>query len=130
MRASDQLVCDERRELISRAIRQAGVLDDRNFKLEWADEGLTTGYTLCGCVARAAAYMTYNFTHHKLGQPSSRLRFNEDTSYIGIIDGPLKLVACDMTYNQEQIYLGSIVHRAVSSLILDGYTPVAPENTL
>ena len=119
VRATDQLVCNDRQKLINHAIRQAGVLDSHNFKLEWVNEDLTTGYTLRGCTARAAAFMTYSFSHQELGQPSSRLRFNENESYIGIIDGPLEYALRDLSYNQTQISLGTILHRALGNLILD-----------
>ena len=130
MRATDKLVSDERQELIGRSLHRADVLDDRNFKLEWADEDLTTGYILRGCVARASALMTYSFTHQQLGRQSSRLRFNEGAAYIGIIDGPLKLETLDMTYGQEQMYLGTIIRRALNSLILDRYNSVSTDGTL
>lgn len=129
-RAADQLVCDERERLIGTVVHDLHVSDSRNFKLEWADEDLTTGYILRGCVARAASYMTYSFTHQELGRPSSRLRFNEHASHIGIIDGPLKLFTCDMNYGQEQIYLGKLVHRALNNLLFDNYQSISADDTL
>jgi len=128
--AADQLVIDERQQRIYHAIRLAGVLDDRNFKLEWANQELTAAYTLRGTLAKATSYTMYSFFTQQLGEPSSKLRFNENSNIIRAIDGPLKVAVRDMAPEEMQMFLAAVVHEAIGDLIIDSYSAAASGDTL
>jgi hypothetical protein len=130
VQAADQLVIDERQERICHATRLAGVLDEHNFKLEWTDQELTTGFTLRGIFKPEVGTMTYSFSLQELSQPaSSRLRFNENAAVVRVIDGPLQINIAGMAFEQEQTHLSTIVYEALGDLILDSYKATPSSGT-
>lgn len=121
LQAADRLVIYERQELINRAARLRGIRDKHGFVMDWLEDTSNTMYRLRGVVMPEKSHVSYSLTVQTGEDEPSKLRFDENSAQVRVIIGPLHDAVRYMPYEQKQIFLGSVVHRALGNLVLDNY---------
>jgi hypothetical protein len=119
--AAEQLVIDERQELLHRAVCLRGVADKRGFVMDWLDGPGDTMHRLRGVVMPQRSYVSYSLSMQTGEDEPSKLRFDENSSQVRLVVGPLQDAVRYMSYEQKQIFLGGVVHQALGNLVLDSY---------
>jgi hypothetical protein len=115
----DQLILDERHELIMQAADAQGVIVSRAFKLNWLDDATGVLYALRGFRVPNIGVLTFSLLRRDSELENSELRFNENTPTIQT-SGPICRETRHLTPEQEQVYLGSLVCRVLGNMIAEG----------